>query len=312
MDKKATRDAYGEALVELGKKYDNIVVLDADLSGSTRTSKFAKEFPERFFNMGIAEQNMMVTAAGFAITGFIPFVSTFAIFATGRAWEPISQSIAYSNVNGKIVASHAGITVGEDGGSHQAVEDIALMRVIPNMHVFVPADGVETKQIVEKILEIDGPCYVRTGRSKVPIIFDESYNFEIGKGVIVREGKDVSIIATGIEVYESLQAAEILSQDGIEVEVVNMPSIKPIDKELILSEAKKTGKIVTVEEHSIYGGLGGAVAEVLTGGKPARQKIIGIKDRFGTSGSAAELIKYFGLDANSIAEEVKKFLQSSE
>ncbi len=312
MDKKATRDAYGEALVELGKKYDNIVVLDADLSGSTRTSKFAKEFPERFFNMGIAEQNMMVTAAGFAITGFIPFVSTFAIFATGRAWEPIRQSIAYSNVNVKIVASHAGITVGEDGGSHQAVEDIALMRVIPNMHVFVPADGVETKQIVEKILEIDGPCYVRTGRSKVPIIFDESYNFEIGKGVIVREGKDVSIIATGIEVYESLQAAEILSQDGIEVEVVNMPSIKPIDKELILSEAKKTGKIVTVEEHSIYGGLGGAVAEVLTGGKPARQKIIGIKDRFGTSGSAAELIKYFGLDANSIAEEVKKFLQSSE
>ena len=312
MDKKATRDAYGEALVELGKKYPNIVVLDADLSGSTRTAKFAKEFPERFFNMGVAEQNMMVTAAGFAITGFIPFVSTFAIFATGRAWEPIRQSIAYSNINVKIVASHAGITVGEDGGSHQSVEDIALMRVIPNMHVFVPADAVETKQIVEKILDINGPCYVRTGRSKIPVIFDESYKFEIGKGVVLKEGKDVTIFATGVEVYESLRASELLATKGISAAVVNLSSIKPIDKELIVEMAEKTGRVVTVEEHSIYGGLGSAVAEVLGELKPVPMKIIGIKDRFGISGSAEELIKYYRLDSASIAEEVENFLTGTE
>ncbi len=310
MDKIATRDAYGEALVELGRKYDRIVVLDADLSGSTRTAKFGKEFPERFFNMGIAEQNMMVTAAGFAITGFIPFVSTFAIFATGRAWEPIRQSIAYSNVNVKIVASHAGITVGEDGGSHQSVEDIALMRVIPNMHVFVPADAVETKQIVERILDIDGPCYVRTGRSKVPVIFDESYRFEIGKGFVLREGSDVTIFATGIEVYQSLEAAEILKGKGIDAAVVNISSIKPIDRELIVEMAEKTGKVVTVEEHSIYGGLGGAVAEVLGENHPVPMKIIGIRDKFGTSGKAEELIKYYHLDSQSIADEVEAFLKS--
>ncbi len=308
MDKKATRDAYGEALVELGKKDPRIVVLDADLSGSTRTAKFAKEFPDRFFNMGIAEQNLMVAAAGFAITGFIPFASTFAIFATGRAWEPIRQSIAYSNINVKIVASHAGITVGEDGGSHQAVEDITLMRVIPNMHVFVPADATETRKVIEKVVEIEGPCYVRTGRSKVPIIFDDNYKFEPGKAHRVREGKDVSIIATGIEVYESLRAAELLKREGISASVVNMSSIKPIDKEIIVEEAESTGRIVTVEEHSIYGGLGSAVAEVLCQSLPAKLKIIGIKDEFGISGKAEELVKYFGLDSESIAREVKRFL----
>ncbi len=308
MDRVATRDAYGEALVELGEKYSNIVVLDADLSGSTRTSKFARKFPERFFNMGVAEQNMMVTAAGFALAGFIPYVSTFAIFATGRAWEPIRQSIAYSNINVKIVASHAGITVGEDGGSHQSIEDIALMRVIPNMYVFVPADAVETKKIIKKIMEIDGPCYVRTGRSKVPVIFDNSYEFTPGKGKIVREGKDVAIIATGIEVYESLKAAEILEKKGISALVVNMSSIKPIDRELIEEVAERTGKIVTVEEHSIYGGLGSAVSEVIGETKPVPVKIIGIRDRFGISGKAEELVRYFKLDTESIAREVESFL----
>ena len=311
MEKIATRDAYGLVLQKLGAADKDIVVLDADLSGSTRTNKFAEKFPERFFNMGISEMDMAVTAAGLAASGKKPFISTFAVFATGRAWEPIRQSIAHTKLNVKIVATHAGITVGEDGASHQALEDIALMRVIPNMRVFVPADATETEKLLLTIAKDEQPAYVRLGRSKTPVIFDDGYEFQIGKSVVLRDGTDVAIFATGIEVYESLEAADILSKKGIDAAVINVSSIKPLDEETIVEFAKKTGKVVSVEEHNIIGGLGSAIAEVLIKKKPVPMEMIGINDRFGTSGDGNQLIKFFNLDGQSIAKRVEEFIKKT-
>jgi transketolase len=304
MPKIATREAYGEALAELGEEIKDIVVLDADLSKSTKTSVFAKKFPERFFNMGIAEQNLMGTAAGLATCGKIPFASTFAIFATGRAFEQIRNSICYPNLNVKIAATHAGITVGEDGATHQSIEDIALMRALPNMTVISPADATETKKAVRAAAQMKGPVYLRLGRHPVDTIFGEGYEFKPGKGVILREGRDVAIIATGVMVAEALKAAEILEKDGINAMVVNIHTIKPIDEEVIL-KAAECGAIVTAEEHSIIGGLGSAVAEVLSEKKPVLIKRIGIKDVFGMSGKPEELMKAYGLTAEDIAEAVR-------
>ena len=305
---KATRDAYGEVLVELGAENGNIVVLDADLSGSTKTGVFAKKFPERFFNMGIAEANMVGTAAGLAAAGKIPFVSTFAIFAAGRAWEQIRQSVAYPKANVKIVPTHGGITVGEDGGSHQSVEDIALMRAIPNMTVIVPADAVETRKAIRAVAEHKGPVYVRLGRNKVPAIFQEDYNFEIGKGCEVVPGTDMTFITTGIMTGQAVIAAELLKKEGISARVVHIATIKPLDREIILKAAEETGAIVTAEEHSIIGGLGGAVAELLAETRPTPVKRVGVRDRFGTSGKAEELIKYFGLTPDDLAEAAREVL----
>jgi transketolase len=305
----ATRDAYGDALVSLGKKRNDVVVLDADLSGSTKTSKFAKAFPDRFFNIGIAEQDMMGTAAGLAIGGKLPFVSTFAVFATGRAWEQVRQSICYPNLSVKIVASHAGVTVGEDGGSHQSVEDIAVMRVIPHMTVIVPADGPETLQAIEAVAEYKGPCYVRVGRNKVPTLFGEDYKFKIGKAHVFHEGKDAAIIATGIMVAEALKAHDLLKTDGIDAGVINMSTIKPIDADAVITAAKQCGAIVTAEEHSIIGGLGGAVAEVLAEAAPVPLVRIGVKDTFGTSGDQEGLLKHYGLSAADIVAAVKEVMK---
>lgn len=307
--KVAARDAYGDALVNLGKKRNDVVVLDADLSGSTKTSKFAKAFPDRFFNIGIAEQDMMGTAAGLAIGGKLPFVSTFAVFATGRAWEQIRQSICYPNMNVKIVASHAGVTVGEDGGSHQSVEDIAVMRVIPHMTVIVPADGAETMQAIDAAAEHKGPCYVRVGRNKTPVLFGADYQFKIGKAHVFHEGKDVAIIAAGIMVVEALAARDMLKAEGIDAGVINMSTIKPLDAGAVLAAAKRCGAIVTAEEHSIIGGLGGAVAEVLAESTPAPMVRIGVKDTFGTSGDCDGLLKQFGLSAGDIAAAVKEVIK---
>jgi transketolase len=308
----ATRDAYGDALVSLGKKRNDVVVLDADLSGSTKTSKFAKAFPDRFFNIGIAEQDMMGTAAGFALGGKLPFVSTFAVFATGRAWEQVRQSICYPNLSVKIVASHAGLTVGEDGGSHQSVEDIAVMRVIPHMTVIVPADGPETQQAIEAVAEHKGPCYVRVGRSKVPTLFGEDYRFKIGRAHVFHEGKDAAIIACGIMVAEALKARDLLKAEGIDAGVINMSTIKPIDADAVISAAKRCGAIVTAEEHSIIGGLGGAVAEVLAESAPTPLVRIGVKDSFGTSGDGEGLLKHFGLSAPDIAAAVKETIKKKK
>ncbi|WP_026476656.1 transketolase family protein [Alkaliphilus transvaalensis] len=307
MSKKiATRDAYGEVLVELGKENDKIVVLDADLSKSTKTHDFSKAFPERFFNIGIAEQNLMGMAAGLSTTGKIPFASTFAMFATGRAFEIIRNSIGYPKLNVKICATHAGITVGEDGASHQALEDIACMRVIPNMTVIVPADGVETKAAIRAITEYNGPVYVRMGRSGVPVLNDENtYKFEIGKGVQLKEGNDVTIIATGIMVSKAMEAAEKLAVEGINARVVNIHTIKPIDTDMIIKAAKETGAIVTVEEHNVIGGLGSAVAEVLVEHYPAPMKRIGTQDTFGESGKPDELLEKYGLTADAIVDVAK-------
>ncbi len=305
----ATRDAYGDALVELGKKRNDVVALDADLSGSTKTSKFAKAFPDRFFNIGIAEQDMMGTAAGLAIGGKLPFASTFAVFATGRAWEQVRQSICYPNLNVKIVASHAGVTVGEDGGSHQSLEDVAVMRAIPHMTVVVPADGVETMQAIEAVAEYKGPCYVRVGRNKVPTICPENYRFQIGKAHVFHEGRDAAIVATGIMVAEALKAREMLLSDGIDAGVINMSTIKPIDADAIVAAAKRCGAIVTAEEHSIIGGLGGAVAEVLAEQHPAPLVRIGTKDQFGTSGDPDGLLKHYKLSAGDIAAAVKEVIK---
>jgi transketolase len=307
--KVATRDAYGDALVSLGKKRNDVVVLDADLSGSTKTSKFAKAFPERFFNIGIAEQDMMGTAAGLAIGGKLPFVSTFAVFATGRAWEQVRQSICYPNLNVKIVASHAGVTVGEDGGSHQSVEDIAVMRVIPHMTVIVPADSVETLQAIEAVAEHKGPCYVRTGRNKVPVIFGPDYKFKIGKAHVFNEGKDAAIVATGIMVAEALKARDLLKSEGIDACVINMSTIKPIDTDTVLAAAKRCGAIVSAEEHSIIGGLGGAVAEALSEFAPVPMVRIGVRDSFGTSGDQEGLLRHYGLSADDIAAAVKEVMK---
>lgn len=306
----ATRDAYGEALLEVGKKYENVVVLDADLSKSTKTYDFSKTYPERFFNVGIAEQNLIGISAGLAAAGKIPFASTFAMFATGRAFEIIRNSVAYPKLNVKICATHAGITVGEDGASHQSLEDIAVMRVIPNMTVIVPADGVETKAVIHAITEYKGPVYVRLGRSAVPTINDESsYKFEIGKGVLLKEGKDVTIIATGIMVSKALEAAEALAAEGINAEVVNIHTIKPIDKELLVATAKKTGAIVTAEEHNIVGGLGSAVAEVIVENYPVPMKKVGTMDTFGESGKPDDLLKKYNLTADAIAKAAKEVLK---
>jgi transketolase len=308
MAKIATREAYGQALAELGEEIREIVVLDADLSKSTKTSVFAKKFPDRFFNIGIAEQNLMGTAAGFATCGKIPFASTFAIFAAGRAFEQIRNSICYPNLNVKIAATHAGITVGEDGATHQSVEDMALMRAIPHMVVINPADAEEAKQAVRAAALHKGPVYLRFGRHPVETIFDKNYRFEIGKGVILREGKDVAIIATGVMVGESLKAAETLSKKGIEAMVVNISTLKPIDKEVIV-KAAECGAIVTAEEHNIIGGLGSAVAEVLAETRPTIMKRIGIADEFGQSGNPDELLKLYHLTADDIAgaaEELKR------
>lgn len=304
----ATRDAYGEALAKLGEENENIVVLDADLSGSTKTSLFAKKFPERFFNMGIAEANMIGTAAGLAAAGKIPFASTFAIFAVGRAWEQVRQSVAYPKANVKIVATHSGITVGEDGGSHQSVEDIAIMRAVPNMTVIVPADGIETTLAVKAAAHFKGPVYVRLGRNKVPTVFEDSYKFEIGKGVMLRPGTDITFVGTGLMTAQALVAADLLQAEGISARVVHIATIKPLDEDIIIAAARETGAIVTAEEHSIIGGLGGAVAELLSEKCPTKLKRVGIKDRFGLSGKGDELIKYFGLLPENLVEAAKEIL----
>lgn len=305
----ATRDVYGETLAEIGAANKEIVVLDADLSGSTKTNIFAKKFPERFFNMGVSEADMMGTTAGLAAAGKIPFASTFAIFASGRAWEQVRQSIAYPKLNVKIVATHGGITVGEDGGSHQSVEDIALMRAIPNMTVIVPCDGVETKSIVQEIVKYHGPVYVRVARGKFPVILPENYKFTMGKGVVVRDGKDTAIIANGLMVSHALEAANMLAKEGLDIRVINMSTIKPIDRELIVKAAKETGAIITCEEHSIIGGLGEAVAGVVTEECPVPMKRVGIQDRFGQSGLAEELLVHYGLMPKDVAEAVKEVIK---
>lgn len=303
-----TREAYGEALVKLGEKNKNIVVLDADLSGSTKTSMFAKAFPDRFFNMGVAEQNMVGTAAGLAASGKVVFVSTFAIFLTGRAWEQVRQSISFPKQNVKLVSSHGGITVGSDGASHQSVEDISLMRVLPNMKVVIPADAYEAKSIIEYAATFNGPIYIRCSREKFPVVFDENYVFELGKGKILKEGKDATIFACGIMLAVSLEAAFMLEEEGINVRVANMPSIKPIDIELITRCSEETGAIVTAEEHSIIGGLGSAVAEALVENSPCPMARIGIKDRFGMSGSVKDLLHEYGLTSESVVNAVKLLL----
>ena len=301
----ATRDAYGEALVELGNINKDVVVLDADLSKSTKTSDFSKAFPERFFNMGIAEQNLLGTAAGFAASGKIPFASSFAVFAVGRAYDQIRNTIAYPHLNVKIAASHAGLTVGEDGGSHQMLEDIALMRVLPGMTVIVPADAVETKQAVLAAAEYDGPVYIRLGRPKVPVLFDDNYRFQIGKGVLMQDGTDVTLIATGIMVSKALEAAELLQAEGISAAVINISTIKPLDAGLISKLAEKTGAVVTCEEHNVIGGLGSAVAEALAERHPVPMVRVGVNDAFGQSGLPDELLAKYGLTAENIAEKAK-------
>lgn len=304
----ATRDAYGSALLEVGKKMENIVVLDADLSGSTKTGKFAKAFPERFFNIGIAEQNMVGIAGGISLTGKIAFASTFAMFETGRAWEQVRQTVCYSNLNVKLVATHGGLTVGEDGASHQALEDVALMRVLPNMIVIVPADGIETEQVIRTIASHYGPVYVRLGRVKVPVVMPEDYRFQIGKAYAFHIGKDANIIAAGIMVSAALEAREMLKDVGIDAGVINMSTVKPLDEDMLLKAAEASSLIVTAEEHSIIGGLGGAVSEFLSERKPVKVKRIGVRDEFGRSGKPDELLKFYGLTAEDIARSIQTSL----
>ena len=304
----ATRESYGNALAELGAEYENLVVLDADLAAATKTGIFKKAFPDRHIDCGIAECNMMGIAAGLATTGKIPFASYFAMFAAGRAFEQVRNSIGYPKLNVKIGATHAGISVGEDGATHQCNEDIALMRTIPGMVVINPADDVEAKAAVRAAIEHEGPVYLRFGRLAVPVINDTpDYKFELGKGVVLREGKDVTIIATGLPVSECLAAADKLAADGIDAKVINIHTIKPLDEDLVVKAAKETGKVVTVEEHSVIGGLGSAVCDVLSEKCPTQVMKIGINDTFGESGPAVELIKKYGLDADSIYEKVKAF-----
>lgn len=304
----ATRESYGNALVELGNKHEDVVVLDADLAAATKTGTFKKAFPERHIDCGIAECNMIGVAAGIATTGKVPFASSFAMFAAGRAFEQVRNSVGYPKLNVKIGATHAGISVGEDGATHQCNEDIALMRTIPGMVVINPSDDVEAKAAVEAAYEHVGPVYLRFGRLAVPVINDKpDYKFELGKGVVLREGKDVTIVATGLPVSNCLEAAEKLAADGIDAKVINIHTIKPLDEELIAEAAKETGKIVTVEEHSVIGGLGSAVCDVVAEKAPARVLKIGINDTYGESGPAVELVKKYGLDADSIYEKVKAF-----
>ncbi|MBN2654551.1 MAG: transketolase family protein [Nitrospirae bacterium] len=304
----ATRDAYGEALAQLGSKKPNVVVLDADLSCSTKTNNFAKAFPERFFNIGISEQDMVGTACGLSLTGKIPFASTFAVFATGRAWEQLRQSVCYSNLNVKIAATHGGLTVGEDGASHQSLEDIAITRALPNMTVVVPADGFETVQVINAAAEYEGSVYIRLGRAKVPAVMPADYKFRIGKAHVFGLGKDVTIIAAGIMVSEALEAKELLMKEGIDAGVINMACIKPLDTDAVIAAAKASRLIITAEEHSVIGGLGGAVAECLSENCPKPLIRVGTNDTFGCSGRPNELLKLFKLTAADIAEKARKFL----
>ncbi|MCB1137507.1 MAG: transketolase family protein [Leptospiraceae bacterium] len=310
LEKKATRDGYGQALKELGESRQDIVVLDADLSGSTKTNVFAAAYPQRFYNVGVAEQNLVGMAAGFALSGLVPFASSFAMFLAGRAWEIVRNSVAYPGLNVKLVASHAGITVGEDGASHQIIEDIALMRAIPEMNVFVPSDYSETIEIIKAVADIQGPCYVRCGRAAVPVLSREpGYKFEAGKGEVRRDGKDITLIACGVMVQEIVEAAEMLQKDNIDAAVINMASVKPLDEELILQYAKSTGCIITAEEHNILGGLGSAVAELVSERHPVPVHRVGMKDTFGQSGEAGKLMDYYGLRAKNIADLAREVLK---
>jgi transketolase len=307
-DKIATRDAYGNALLKLGEKNPDVVVLDADLSKSTKTAGFAKRFPERFFQMGIAEADMMATAAGFAASGKIPFASTFAIFASGRAYDQVRNSIGYPHLNVKIAATHAGITVGEDGGSHQSIEDLTLMRVIPGMVVLSPADAVETEKLILAAAEYDGPVYIRLGREAVPVIFDEDYLPKIGDAVRLAEGEAATICATGVMTSKALEAVEQLKADGINVRLLNIHTIKPLDEKQILDAAQETGAIVTVEEHSFIGGLSGAVAEVVVRSNPVPMEFVAVNDRFGQSGIPSLLMEEYGLTTEAIKSAVRKVI----
>lgn len=305
---KATRNGYRDALLELGRESDDVVVLDCDLSKSTGSNLFGEKFPDRFFNCGIAEQSMMGTAAGLAAGGKVCYTGSFAIFATGRAYEQIRNAIAYCNLNVKICPTHAGITVGPDGGSHQSIADISLMRALPNMKVVAPADYFEAKAAVKAAYTIDGPVYIRLGRPVVPKIYSDDYEFQFGKAGILRYGNDVAIVAVGIMVAESLKAAEMLARTGINAQVINSTTIKPLDDELIIAAAARTGLVVTAEEHSIIGGLGSAVSELLSEKLPTRVVRVGVRDKFGTSGSPAELMKHYHLTADDIVEKVKSLL----
>jgi len=306
-EKIATREAYGKALVELGKQNDKVVVLDADLAGATMTKYFKAEFPDRFYDCGIAEANMVNISAGLSTMGLIPFCSTFAMFGAGRAYEQIRNSVAYPKFNVKICCSHAGVSVGEDGGSHQSVEDIALMRLVPGMTVVVPADAKEAEKATFAIAELNGPVYMRTARLATPV-FEEDYPFEIGKANVLREGKDAAVFACGLMVNEALEAAKLLAAEGIEISVINMHTIKPLDAECVLKYAKECGNVVTVEEHSVIGGLGDAVADVLMGNVCCKFKKIGIYDQFGQSGKAADVLREYGLTADQIATKIKETL----
>jgi transketolase len=301
----ATRDAYGAALLEIGRRRSDVVVLDADLSCSTKTISFASAFPERFFNIGVAEQDMVGVAAGLSLTGKIPFASTFAIFESGRAWEQVRQTVCYSRLNVKLVATHSGITVGEDGASHQAIEDISLMRVLPGMTVIVPADGRETEQVIHAITEYDGPVYVRLGRAKAPVVMPEGYRFEIGKAYAFHVGRDANIIATGIMVSRALDAMRTLQAEGLDAGVINISTIKPLDEEAVLRAAEKSALIVTAEEHSVIGGMGSAVCELLSEKRPVIVRRIGIRDTFGRSGKPDELMKLYGLTSEDIVKTVR-------
>ncbi len=305
----STRDVYGETLAKLGEEHQEIVALDCDLSGSTRSAVFGKKFPQRFFIMGVSEQDMMSTAAGLASSGKVPFASTFAIFASGRAWEQIRLCICLPCLNVNVVASHGGLTVGEDGATHQATEDLAIMRALPNMTLVVPADAVETERVVRSIYAHQGPVYLRLARNKYPVLFDDSYKFEIGKANVIRDGKDLAIIATGYMVSKSLEAAQKLSEQGLEACVVNMSTIKPLDAECVAEAARKTGAVLTVEEHSIIGGLGSAVAEALGESYPVPMMRMGIRDTFGVSGHPEELLEHYGLSVQHIVEEAGKLMR---
>ncbi len=307
--KEATRDAYGEVLLDLGKKRADVVVLDADLSGSTKTGNFAKAFPERFYNLGVSEQDLVGTASGLSLTGKLPFASTFAVFETGRAWEQIRQTVCYSNLNVKLVATHGGITVGEDGASHQATEDVALMRVLPNMTVIVPSDGNETRQVVYAVADYYGPVYVRLGRAKVKPVMPDDYEFKIGKAYVFHIGRDANIVAMGLMVSIALEAARVLKDDGIDTGVINMSTVKPLDAETLLKISKACRLIVTAEEHSIIGGLGSAVSEFLSENRPIKIRRIGIVDNFGCSGTPEELLKLYSLTPENIVKTIKEALQ---
>ncbi|MEJ2672269.1 MAG: transketolase family protein [Deltaproteobacteria bacterium] len=306
--KESTRVEYGKTLAQLGQENSQIVVLDADLSGSTQTHHFAKVFQDRFFNVGIAEQDLMGTAAGLALGGKIPFASTFAMFATGRAWEQIRQTIAYGNLNVKIVASHGGVTVGEDGGSHQALEDLALMRILPNLVVLAPADGPETRAMTRWAAHYQGPVYMRTGRMAVPVIYDDNYTFELGRGSLLREGQDVTLMGIGIMVQTCLDAATMMAAEGIEARVLNLGCVKPLDWELVVGSAARTGAIVTAEEHMVIGGLGSAVSEILAEYCPTPLKRVGLRDTFGMSGPPSVLLKHYGLTAEDIQEAARQVM----